>query len=154
MGSRSEFGGRSTADIPENGHNPEVSHGADEHRRKQHHHEPAADVQREGHGGETEPVNEKRTGVPTATASRTARVHGVPAEEETENIRNQGEEETTTKAGRRSKSQRKQRDHRNAERRSIVRRGRMSSMCTRHTDGQGGRRRCRSFRENPRRNGT
>lgn len=84
MGSRSEFGGRSTADIPENGHNPEVSHGADEHRRKQHHHEPAADVQREGHGGDTQPVNEKRTGVATATASRTARVHGVPAEEETE----------------------------------------------------------------------
>jgi hypothetical protein len=62
MGSRSEFGGRSTADIPENGHNPEVSHGADEHRQKQHHHEPAAEVHREGHGGETEPANEKRTG--------------------------------------------------------------------------------------------
>jgi hypothetical protein len=91
--------GGSTADIPDYGHDPEVSHGADEHRQKQHQQEPAAEVEHEGHGGETEPVNEKRTGGGRGDGqpgrarpwSCCRRRNGATS------VRNRGEEETVTK---------------------------------------------------------
>jgi hypothetical protein len=52
----------SIADIHENVHDPEVSHGADGHRQKEHDDGAGVQVQHEGHGGETETENEKRTG--------------------------------------------------------------------------------------------
>lgn len=70
--------------VLENGHDLEVSHDADGYHQKHHSQEADAEGEHEGHDGETEPKNEKRTeGGRGDGQQNRARLHGLPAKEET-----------------------------------------------------------------------